>query len=93
MAKQRLYNPEHPAARRRGLYPALGAARSLLKLFAPFLPYVTEAIYQALFAADGRLPLHPSRPPGLQCDPAFEDAAALKLGETLVAAATRRAPL
>ncbi|HEX6123403.1 MAG TPA: valine--tRNA ligase [Ktedonobacterales bacterium] len=49
LAKERLYGAEGPtrAAARYALRETLLA---LLKLFAPFLPYLTEAIYQELYA-------------------------------------------
>jgi valyl-tRNA synthetase len=49
MAKLRLYSRDHPAhsGARQSLRTGL---RTLLQLFAPLLPYVTEEIWQALFA-------------------------------------------
>ncbi len=86
MAKQRLYNPDHPQYG--GARFATGAVLlRLLQLLAPLLPYVTEAIYQELFAASqGVASIHQSSWP--QPDPAFDDPEALRLGETLVAVAT-----
>jgi valyl-tRNA synthetase len=58
-----------------------------LKLFAPFLPHVTEAIYQALFAEkEGVISIHLAQWP--QPDARFEEAAAEAFGETLVEIAT-----
>ena len=50
MCKQRLYDPLHPffAGARYTLYHGL---LNTLKLLAPFLPFVTEAIYQELFSS------------------------------------------
>ena len=51
MCKQRLYNQEHP--QRRGAQATLHKVLlTVIKLFAPFLPYITEEIYQGLFSGD-----------------------------------------
>jgi valyl-tRNA synthetase len=86
MAKLRLYG-EHAD----GDAGAKGALRyallTTLKLFAPFLPHVTEEIYRELFAeAEGCESIH--RSPWPKPDPRFEDAEAASFGETLVAVAT-----
>ncbi len=89
MAKLRLYDPAHPAYA--GAAAALrGVLRTVLQLFAPLLPYVTEAIWAELFAGSESAPsIHRSAWP----DPAVlrsipgalaEDSA----GETLIAVAT-----
>jgi valyl-tRNA synthetase len=86
MAKQRLYDPAHPAhaGARLALYNAL---RAVLKLLAPFLPYVTESIYLEMFAeAEGCASIHTSGWPA--ADDRFADGAALQAGELLVTAAT-----
>ena len=86
MAKQRLYNPGHPqyAGAR---FTICAVLLHLLKLLAPLLPYVTDAIYQGLFASsEGLTSIHQSNWP--ESDPAFDDPEALQLGETLVAVAT-----
>jgi valyl-tRNA synthetase len=86
MAKKRLYEGEHEghAAACYTLYHTLLAT---LKLFAPFLPHVTEAVYQALFAeADGSGSIHRSCWP--VADEELVDAAAEQTGEILVAIAT-----
>jgi valyl-tRNA synthetase len=55
MAKLRLYD-EASAGREGARYALHHVLLTLVQLFAPFLPYVTEAIYQALFAsAEGSL--------------------------------------
>ncbi|MEJ2750643.1 MAG: class I tRNA ligase family protein, partial [Anaerolineae bacterium] len=66
------------------LYTAL---LTTLKLLAPLLPYVTEQIYQGLFAAaDGEASIH------LACWPVVDergvDDTAVSLGETLLEMAT-----
>lgn len=93
MCKQRLYlpsSPEHEGAR----YTLYHVLLVLIKLFAPFLPFVTEEIYQGLFlgketgldAGDAPVSIHTSRWP--KPDSAFEDEAAEKMGEVLVEIAT-----
>ncbi len=82
MAKLRLYNADAGAALTVG-----HVLLATLKLFAPFLPYVTEAIYQALFAEkDGAISIHVSQWP--RPDARFEDVDAEAFGETLVEIAT-----
>ncbi len=87
MAKQRLYTQEETerAGAQLALYLVL---RTVLKLLAPFLPYVTETIYQSLFAGQAGEPgsIHRERWP--QTDERLKDAAALEVGEALIAAAT-----
>jgi len=90
MCKQRLYDLENPGreAARFSLYQALLIA---IKLFAPFLPYITEELYRGLFAYDdGKASIHLSSWPIPNSD--YEDAAALALGERLkgIAIAVRR---
>jgi valyl-tRNA synthetase len=86
MAKQRLYSPAAP-----GHGGATFALRRVLlatlKLLAPFLPYVTDALYRELFAtAEGPVSIHSSAWP--QPEARFEDAQAEATGETLVEIAT-----
>jgi valyl-tRNA synthetase len=86
MAKQRLYDEQHPghSAACRSLYQAL---LTVLKLFAPLFPYVTEEIYQGLFAAsDGARSIHLSSWPIV--NPDLLDPAAIETGERLVEIAT-----
>jgi valyl-tRNA synthetase len=91
MCKQRLYDEGHPqrAAARFTLHTVLEA---LLKLFAPFLPYVTEEIYQGLFIEEegignkGILSIHRSRWP--DADPNLQDEWAEEVGQILVEIAT-----
>jgi valyl-tRNA synthetase len=49
MCKLPLYEENSPGAR----YALRATLLTVLKLFAPFMPYVTEEIYQGLFAAGG----------------------------------------
>jgi valyl-tRNA synthetase len=82
MAKQRLYSGEglgFEAAR----YTLQTLLRTVVKLLAPFLPYVTEAIYLDLFApAEGCISVHRSAWP--QSDMDLSAAASVLWGERLV---------
>jgi valyl-tRNA synthetase len=86
MAKVRLYGTS--AAEKAGAQYALyQVLLTTLKLFAPLMPFVTEEIYQKIFAeSDGSISIHVSRWPAP--DPRLEDGTAVALGETLVAIAT-----
>jgi valyl-tRNA synthetase len=86
MAKQRLY--EGTDQERAGaLFALYHALLAVLKLFAPFLPYVTERIYRGLFAgSDGAPSIHRARWP--EPDPRLEDEEAERFGEVLVEIAT-----
>ncbi|HEX9019439.1 MAG TPA: valine--tRNA ligase [Anaerolineaceae bacterium] len=91
MAKLRLYDPQHPAHQgaRRALSQVL---RTLLLLLAPLLPFVTEEIWQALFAGqEDAGSIHTKRWPVTASDSA-ERREAIVLGERLVtiASAARR---
>ncbi|MEJ5310186.1 MAG: valine--tRNA ligase [Anaerolineae bacterium] len=82
MAKLRLYGEDAGA-----VFTLGHVLLATLKLFAPFLPHVTEAIYQALFAErEGAISIHVTQWP--QPDARFEDADAEAFGETLVEIAT-----
>jgi valyl-tRNA synthetase len=93
MSKQRLYDPDHAyhEGARHTLYHTL---LGLLKLLAPFLPFVTEEIYQKLYLngqmvgeRDGfPVSIHLSAWPVLQ--PALDDEEAITNGELLVEIAT-----
>ena len=97
MAKQRLYDPADPSheAARFSLQTVL---LTVLKLFAPFMPYVTEAIYLGLFgtlSVVGSFATHNTqssasihRQSWPVADPALEDDAAEVVGQTLVGIAT-----
>jgi valyl-tRNA synthetase len=89
MAKQRLYDPAsagHAAAR----FALSRVLLALLKLLAPFVPHVTECIYQELYATASSPSLHTSGWP--VPDPAFEDPSARAAGQALteIATAARR---
>lgn len=86
LAKYRLYAADAPA------HAAACASLRLvllatLRLLAPFMPFVTEAIYRELFAAaEGETSIHRNRWP--QPDRQFEDAQAEADGDLLVAIAS-----
>lgn len=86
MAKKRLYEPDEPA-REGALYTLYHALLAILKLLAPFLPFVTEEIYHGLFlesVGDGSI--HRSHWPAGQA--AWSDDAAELAGQRLVEIAT-----
>jgi valyl-tRNA synthetase len=89
MCKQRLYDDADPA-RQGARYTLYHVLLSTLKLFAPILPYVTEEIYQGLFAQgegsseSGSIHLSPWPVP----DPKLENESACAVGEALVEIAT-----
>lgn len=86
MAKQRLYDgsEEERAGAQYALYHVL---LTVVKLFAPFLPHVTECIYRGMFAeTDGAISVHRSRWP--QPDERLVDPEAKALGAVLVEIAT-----
>jgi valyl-tRNA synthetase len=90
MCKQRLYDENHPY-REGARYTLYQALLTLLKLFAPILPYITEEIYQSLFMSDveerkNHTSIHRTGWPDPQ--PAFEDTHAETIGEALVEIAT-----
>jgi len=87
MAKLRLYNEDTALEDTGASFTVDHVLLATLKLFAPFLPHVTETIYQALFVErDGAMSIHVSQWP--QPDARFEDADAETFGETLVEIAT-----
>ena len=86
MCKQRLYDQHHPL-RAGALFSLSHLLSTLLKLFAPFLPFVTEEIYQAIFAShEGCDSIHTTLWP--QPIAVLENGQAEQLGEVLVGIAT-----
>lgn len=82
LVKARLYRDDEPAreAAQWVLYQAL---LSVLKLLAPYLPYVTEEIYQQMFRAwEGAASIHVAAWPAEQ--PAWIDPAAEETGKALL---------
>jgi valyl-tRNA synthetase len=87
MAKKRLYDP-HAVGHAGALYTLYSSLRDMLKGWAPFIPYITEEIYQALFAQkeeDGSV--HRTAWP--QVDACFRAPSLEQAGKALVAIATR----
>jgi valyl-tRNA synthetase len=86
MCKERLYGENNPLQEgaRYTLYHAL---LSILKIFAPFMPYVTEEIYRGLFAEnEGYASIHLTRWPKGEADWASAEAEAA--GDILLEVAT-----
>jgi valyl-tRNA synthetase len=86
MCKERLYS--EPGSQRDGArYALYHTLLSILKLFAPFLPYVTEHIYLELFAQhEGQRSLHLTPWPQARSD--WVSAEAESAGEILLAVVT-----
>ncbi|HEX5724790.1 MAG TPA: valine--tRNA ligase [Longimicrobiaceae bacterium] len=85
LAKHRLYDPagaQHEAAR----WTLRHVLLATLKLFAPFLPYVTETVYRGLFATEEAPTIH--RAPWPRVDEALIDDAAEAVGDQVVEIAT-----
>lgn len=81
LVKRRLYAGDVPA-RQSAQYALFHALRAVLKLLAPVMPFVTETIYQADYAAgEGVRSLHLSAWPQAEID--WADPAAQRFGETL----------
>jgi valyl-tRNA synthetase len=86
MAKLRLYNAADPS-RDGARYTLWHVLLTAIKLFAPFLPFVTDEIYQGLFAGQQDAPsLHATRWPTVT--PLWEDAGIDTVGDILVELAT-----
>lgn len=86
MCKERLYGESSPL-REGARYTLYTAFLNTLKLFAPFLPYVTEEIYRGLFAArEGQPSLHLTRWP--EINPDWVNEQAESTGELLIEVAT-----
>ncbi len=86
MSKERLYAGENE--RREGAcYTLYHVLLSVIKLLAPFLPYITEEIFQALFAAsEMEGSIHNTRWP--ICDETLIDETAESAGDAIVEVAT-----
>jgi valyl-tRNA synthetase len=87
MSKQRLYDPGSPS-RDGARFTLSQVLLTVLKLFAPFLPFVTEEIYLNLFARSDSgssavvQSIHRARWP--HPNPALEDSQSVVIGESLV---------
>jgi valyl-tRNA synthetase len=82
MAKQRLYDGSDPGAQ----FTLYHALLTTIKLFAPFLPYVTEQIYQGLFAEGETDSIHRADWPIV--DESLWDETAVSHGNLLIEIAT-----
>ncbi|MBW2968260.1 valine--tRNA ligase, partial [Candidatus Woesearchaeota archaeon] len=86
ICKERLYNPD-----KRGAEARIGAQFTLyrlfsatLKLLAPIMPHITEAVYQLYFAEkEGQKSIHTSRWP--EKDDQFVDEQVIRAGDVFVA--------
>lgn len=86
MAKLRLYG-DKSEAQEGAQYTLYHVLLTTLKLLAPFIPYVTDEIYQQLFSeSDGAKSIHVSHWPVR--DDRYQDEALVAFGATLVAIAT-----
>jgi valyl-tRNA synthetase len=86
MSKGRLYD-ETSEMREGARYTLNRVLLTLVKLFAPFLPYITEEVYQALFtAAEGKSSIHNARWP--TADEALIDEGAEAVCDAIVEVAT-----
>ncbi|WIG60088.1 MAG: Valyl-tRNA synthetase [Ktedonobacterales bacterium] len=86
MAKARLYDADDPG-HAGAVHTLTSVLLAVLKMFAPFLPHVAEAIYQGIFAAShGGGSIHRARWP--VADDTLIDEQAEAAGEALVALAT-----
>lgn len=86
MSKERLYD-ESNQMREGARYTLHHALLTTIKLFAPFLPYITEEIYQALFVPiEGGSSIHTARWPIV--DESLVSEAAEAAGEALIEIAT-----
>ena len=86
MCKQRLYEGSEEM-KSAALYSLYHLVETIIKLFAPFLPHVTEEIYQGLFAtSDGFHSIHNSSWP--RANPELLDERVERVGLTLLDIAT-----
>jgi valyl-tRNA synthetase len=84
MIKKRLYEDSQPQGARYALYHAL---LTVTKLLAPIMPFVTEGIYQGLFAEfEGTESVHKSSWPKVEAN--WRNENALTFGEVLLEIAT-----
>jgi valyl-tRNA synthetase len=82
--KRRLYQKEHRESRRAAQHTLYGAILNVLKLFAPFVPFITEELYQAHYAQrDGAKSIHIARWPSPEVG--WFDAEAQEQGDLAIA--------
>ncbi|MFA7319797.1 MAG: valine--tRNA ligase [Parcubacteria group bacterium] len=82
LCKDRSWNPERYSANEIDSmqFTITYALRAILKLFAPFIPFVTEEIYSLLF--DSNQSIHQQRWP--QAEPRFQDERFTEIGDELI---------
>jgi valyl-tRNA synthetase len=86
MCKERLYD-ETSEMREGARYTLYHVLLTVMKLFAPIMPYITETLYQALFAPiEGEGSIHNSQWPGVNAS--LLNATADAAGEALIEIAT-----
>ena len=86
MSKERLYD-EFNEMREGARYTLYYVLLTIMKLFAPILPYITETLYQALFVPiEGNGSIHNSQWPRL--NDSLQNVSADAAGETLIEIAT-----
>lgn len=82
IAKGRLYEPEDPAHKASAQFALLQALEGTLKLFAPFLPFITEEIYSHLPSEGKAKSIHVSPWPLARAE--WHDEAAQAVGDDIV---------
>ena len=86
MSKERLYD-ETSEKREGARYTLYHVLLTVIKLFAPIMPYITETLYQALFAPiEGEGSIHNSQWPGVNAS--LLNVTADAAGESLIEIAT-----
>jgi len=86
MSKERLYD-EANEMREGACFTLYYVLLTIMKLFAPILPYITETLYQALFVpSEGNGSIHKSQWPGV--NDSLLNVSADAAGETLIEIAT-----
>jgi valyl-tRNA synthetase len=87
MAKQRLYGAEPAEGRAAACYSLYQGLLNTIKLLAPFMPHITEEIYQRYFSRfEGARSIHLAHWPSRQ--PAWAGREAALIGAELIAIAT-----
>lgn len=84
IVKDRFYNPDNYSkeAVNSSLYTLYTAINSFLKLFSPYIPFVTESVYHLYFAEiEGKKSIHNSSWP--EFDDSFTDSEAEAIGEVV----------
>lgn len=84
IVKMRSYDEENPKLQLSAIYSLYHVLLNIIKLFAPFMPHITEEIYQALFANSTEASIHgqnmwPLTEDFSPCDIQFQEAENLVL--------------